>query len=128
MTSPPSEIAHRNGVIVVVDNTFMTLLLQKPSTWARTSACSPPQVPAGHADYSEASPQPTMTRSPSALHLADDYRRNARPPTSYRLLQEVKTPVAPDPAAKKYTIEVINYLEAHPAIEACALRGFAQRV
>ena len=46
-----AEIAHRNGAIVVVDNTFMTPLLQKPlDLGADISVQSATKYLGGHAD------------------------------------------------------------------------------
>ena len=113
-----AEIAHRNGAIVVVDNTFMTPLLQKPlDLGADISVQSATKYLGGHAD---------LLGGVAATNddaLAERLWHLQMPTDSYRLLQEVKTLKLRLTQQQKNTIEVINYLEAHPAVKRVLYAG-----
>lgn len=120
-----AEIAHRNGAIVVVDNTFMTPLLQKPlDLGADISVQSATKYLGGHADLLGG----VATTNDDALaerlwHLQMITGAMLSPTDSYRLLQEVKTLKLRLTQQQKNTIEVINYLEAHPAVKRVLYAG-----
>lgn len=120
-----AEIAHRNGAIVVVDNTFMTPLLQKPlDLGADISAQSATKYLGGHADLLGGVAATNDDALAERLwHLQMITGAMLSPTDSYRLLQEVKTLKLRLTQQQKNTIEVINYLEAHPAVKRVLYAG-----
>lgn len=120
-----AEIAHRNGAIVVVDNTFMTPLLQKPlDLGADISVQSATKYLGGHADLLGGVAATNDDALAERLwHLQMITGAMLSPIDSYRLLQEVKTLKLRLTQQQKNTIEVINYLEAHPAVKRVLYAG-----
>ena len=120
-----AEIAHRNGAIVVVDNTFMTPLLQKPlDLGADISVQSATKYLGGHADLLGGVAATNDDALAERLwHLQMITGAMLSPTDSYRLLQEVKTLKLRLAQQQKNTIEVINYLEAHPAVKRVLYAG-----
>ena len=120
-----AEIAHRNGAIVVVDNTFMTPLLQKPlDLGADVSVQSATKYLGGHADLLGGVAATNDDALAERLwHLQRITGAMLSPTDSYRLLQEVKTLKLRLTQQQKNTIEVINYLEAHPAVKRVLYAG-----
>lgn len=120
-----AEIAHRNGAIVVVDNTFMTPLLQKPlDLGADISVQSATKYLGGHADLLGGVASTNDDALAERLwHLQMITGAMLSPTDSYRLLQEVKTLKLRLTQQQKNTIEVINYLEAHPAVKRVLYAG-----
>lgn len=120
-----AEIAHRNGAIVVVDNTFMTPLLQKPlDLGADISVQSATKYLGGHADLLGGVAATNDDALAERLwHLQMITGAMLAPTDSYRLLQEVKTLKLRLTQQQKNTIEVINYLEAHPAVKRVLYAG-----
>lgn len=120
-----AEIAHRNGAIVVVDNTFMTPLLQKPlDLGADISVQSVTKYLGGHADLLGGVAATNDDALAERLwHLQMITGAMLSPTGSYRLLQEVKTLKLRLTQQQKNTIEVINYLEAHPAVKRVLYAG-----
>lgn len=120
-----AEIAHRNGAIVVVDNTFMTPLLQKPlDLGADISVQSATKYLGGHADLLGGVAATNDDALAERLwHLQMITGAMLSPTDSYRLLQEVKTLNLRLTQQQKNTIEVINYLEAHPAVKRVLYAG-----
>lgn len=120
-----AEIAHRNGTIVVVDNTFMTPLLQKPlDLGADISVQSATKYLGGHADLLGGVAATNDDALAERLwHLQMITGAMLSPTDSYRLLQEVKTLKLRLTQQQKNTIEVINYLEAHPAVKRVLYAG-----
>lgn len=120
-----AEIAHRNGAIVVVDNTFMTPLLQKPlDLGADISVQSATKYLGGHADLLGGIASTNDDALAERLwHLQMITGAMLSPTDSYRLLQEVKTLKLRLTQQQKNTIEVINYLEAHPAVKRVLYAG-----
>lgn len=100
-----AEIAHRNGAIVVVDNTFMTPLLQKPldlgadiSVQSATKYLGRPRRPARRRRRNQ---RRRARRAP--LAPADDHRRNAFAHRLLPLAAGGQDPqAAPDPAAEEH--------------------------
>ena len=120
-----AEIAHRNGAIVVVDNTFMTPLLQKPlDLGADISVQSATKYLGGHADLLGGVAATNDDALAERLwHLQMITGAMLSPTDSYRLLQEVKTLKLRLTQQQKNTIEVINYLEAPPAVKRVLYAG-----
>ena len=120
-----AEIAHRNGAIVVVDNTFMTPLLQKPlDLGADISVQSATKYLGGHADLlGGVAATNDDVLAERLWHLQMITGAMLSPTDSYRLLQEVKTLKLRLTQQQKNTIEVINYLEAHPAVKRVLYAG-----
>lgn len=120
-----AEITHRNGAIVVVDNTFMTPLLQKPlDLGADISVQSATKYLGGHADLLGGVAATNDDALAERLwHLQMITGAMLSPTDSYRLLQEVKTLKLRLTQQQKNTIEVINYLEAHPAVKRVLYAG-----
>lgn len=120
-----AAIAHRNGAIVVVDNTFMTPLLQKPlDLGADISVQSATKYLGGHADLLGGVAATNDDALAERLwHLQMITGAMLSPTDSYRLLQEVKTLKLRLTQQQKNTIEVINYLEAHPAVKRVLYAG-----
>ena len=120
-----AEVAHRNGAIVVVDNTFMTPLLQKPlDLGADISVQSATKYLGGHADLLGGVAATNDDALAERLwHLQMITGAMLSPTDSYRLLQEVKTLKLRLTQQQKNTIEVINYLEAHPAVKRVLYAG-----
>lgn len=120
-----AEIAHRNGAIVVVDNTFMTPLLQKPlDLGADISVQSATKYLGGHADLLGGVAATNDDALAERLwHLQMITGAMLSPTDSYRLLQEVKTLKLRLTQQQNNTIEVINYLEAHPAVKRVLYAG-----
>lgn len=120
-----AEIAHRNGAIVVVDNTFMTPLLQKPlDLGADISVQSATKYLGGHADLLGGVAATNDDALAERLwHLQMITGAMLSPTDSYRLLQEVKTLKLRLTQQQKNTIEAINYLEAHPAVKRVLYAG-----
>ena len=120
-----AEIAHRNGAIVVVDNTFMTPLLQKPlDLGADISVQSATKYLGGHAALLGGVAATNDDALAERLwHLQMITGAMLSPTDSYRLLQEVKTLKLRLTQQQKNTIEVINYLEAHPAVKRVLYAG-----
>lgn len=120
-----AEIAHRNGAIVVVDNTFMTPLLQKPlDLGADISVQSATKYLGGHADLLGGVAATNDDALAERLwHLQMITGAMLSPTDSYRLLQEVKTLKLRLTQQQKNTIEVINYLEARPAVKRVLYAG-----
>ena len=120
-----AEIAHRNGAIVVVDNTFMTPLLQKPlDLGADISVQSATKYLGGHADLLGGVAATNDDALAERLwHLQMITGAMLSPTDSYRLLQEVKTLKLRLTQQQKNPIEVINSLEAHPAVKRVLYAG-----
>lgn len=120
-----AEIAHRNGAIVVVDNTFMTPLLQKPLDLGADISVQPAtKYLGGHADLLGGVAATNDDALAERLwHLQMITGAMLSPTDSYRLLQEVKTLKLRLTQQQKNTIEVINYLEAHPAVKRVLYAG-----
>lgn len=120
-----AEISHRNGAIVVVDNTFMTPLLQKPlDLGADIIVQSATKYLGGHADLLGGVAATNDDALAERLwHLQMITGAMLSPTDSYRLLQEVKTLKLRLTQQQKNTIEVINYLEAHPAVKRVLYAG-----
>ena len=104
---------------MVVDNTFMTPLLQKPlDLGADISVQSATKYLGGHADLLGGVAATNDDALAERLwHLQMITGAMLSPTDSYRLLQEVKTLKLRLTQQQKNTIEVINYLEAHPAVK-----------
>ena len=120
-----AEIAHRHGALLIVDNTFMTPLLQKPlDLGADISVQSATKYLGGHADLLGGVAATNDDALAERLwHLQMITGAMLSPTDSYRLLQEVKTLKLRLTQQQKNTIEVINYLEAHPAVKRVLYAG-----
>ena len=88
-----SELAHRHGALVIVDNTFMTPVLQKPlDLGADVVVQSATKYLAGHSDLLAG----TITTNDDALAEAFALAQKAQggvlaPQDSFRLIQSIKT-------------------------------------
>ena len=114
-----AEIAHRNGAIVVVDNTFMTPLLQKPlDLGADISVQSATKFLAGHADLLAGVAATNDPDLAILLHRGQLVSGALLPPIdSYRLLQDVKTLALRLERQQQNARELIEFLSERPEVE-----------
>lgn len=122
-----AEITHRNGAILVVDNTFLTPYLQKPlELGADITVQSATKYLGGHNDLLAGV---AATNDPV---LAEELYNNQfisgnmlSPVDSFRLLQDIKTLALRMNRQIDNTHAVIDYLKSHPAIDRVLYAGWA---
>ena len=122
---PIAAIAHENGVPLIVDNTVPTPYLLRPiEHGADVVVHSATKYLGGHADLLGGVAATNDDALAERLwHLQMITGAMLSPTDSYRLLQEVKTLKLRLTQQQKNTIEVINYLEAHPAVKRVLYAG-----
>ncbi|MBB5832272.1 trans-sulfuration enzyme family protein [Brachybacterium aquaticum] len=88
-----AELAHRHGALVIVDNTFMTPVLQKPlALGADVVVQSATKYLAGHSDLLAGTVTTNDDRLADAYRLAQKAQGGVLPPQdSFRLIQSIKT-------------------------------------
>ncbi|MDO5750483.1 MAG: PLP-dependent aspartate aminotransferase family protein [Rothia sp. (in: high G+C Gram-positive bacteria)] len=122
-----AEIAHRNGAIVVVDNTFMTPYLQRPlELGADITVQSATKYLGGHADLLAGVAATNNDQLAERLwHNQMVSGSMLSPMDSYRLLQECKTMAIRIDRQQENTYKIIEFLQSHPAVERVLYAGSA---
>ncbi len=122
-----SEIAHRHGAIVVVDNTFMTPYLQRPlELGADITVQSATKYLAGHGDLLGGVASTNNPQLAEELWKAQLISGGILSPIdSYRLLQDVKTLALRMERQQANAARVIEAVTNHPAVEKVLFAGSA---
>ena len=122
-----AELAHRHGALVVVDNTFLTPVLQRPlELGADVVLQSATKYLGGHSDLLAG----VITTNDEALaeqfHLAQKALGGILPPTeSFRLLQGLKTLPLRLERQQDNAVKIVEHLRHHPGIAAVHYPGSA---
>ena len=114
-----AELAHRHGVLLIVDNTFMTPYLQRPlELGADITVQSATKFLAGHADLLAGVAATNDSDLAVQLHRGQLVSGALLPPIdSYRLLQDVKTLALRLERQQQNARELIDFLSARPEVE-----------
>ncbi|MFW0185407.1 trans-sulfuration enzyme family protein [Rothia sp. CCM 9418] len=122
-----SQIAHRNGAIVVVDNTFLTPYLQRPlELGADITVQSATKYLSGHADLLGGVASTNNPELAEELHKAQLILGGILPPAdSYRLLQNVKTLGLRLERQQENAQRLIQAIKKHPAVDCILYPGSA---
>ena len=114
-----AEIAHRNGALLVVDNTFMTPYLQRPlELGADIVVQSATKYLSGHADLLAGVATTNDAALADELFKAQLITGNVLSPIdSYRLIQSVKTLAIRIDRQQQNTARVLEAVAAHPAVQ-----------
>ena len=114
-----AEIAHRNGALLVVDNTFMTPYLQRPlELGADIVVQSATKYLGGHADLLAGVATTNDAALADELFKAQLITGNVLSPIdSYRLIQSVKTLAIRMDRQQQNTARVLEAVAAHPAVQ-----------
>ncbi|WP_030015406.1 trans-sulfuration enzyme family protein [Curtobacterium sp. S6] len=120
-----SELAHRHGAIVIVDNTFLTPYLQRPlELGADITVQSATKYLAGHGDLLGGVASTNDDALAEELFKAQLISGGILSPIdSYRLLQNVKTLALRMDRQQENTRKIIEFLEQHPAVAAIHTPG-----
>lgn len=122
-----AEVAHRNGALVVVDNTFMTPYLQKPlELGADIVVQSATKFLGGHGDLLAGVATTKDDELANELFKAQLISGNVLPPMdSYRLLQNVKTLGIRMDRQQENTLKIIDFLEKNEHVARVLYPGSA---
>lgn len=114
-----AELAHRHGVLLIVDNTFMTPYLQRPlELGADITVQSATKFLAGHADLLAGVAATNDPDLAILLHRGQLVSGALLPPIdSYRLLQDVKTLALRLERQQQNARELIEFLSERPEVE-----------
>lgn len=120
-----SEIAHRNGAIVVVDNTFLTPYLQRPlELGADITVQSATKYLAGHGDLLGGVASTNDSALAEELWKAQLISGGILSPIdSYRLMQDVKTLALRIERQQQNAQRIIEVVQNHPAVEKVLYAG-----
>lgn len=120
-----SEIAHRNGAIVVVDNTFLTPYLQRPlELGADITVQSATKYLAGHGDLLGGVASTNNPELAEQLWKAQLISGGVLSPIdSYRLLQDIKTLALRMDRQQENARRIIEVVQNHPAVEKVLFAG-----
>jgi len=120
-----SEIAHKHGIIVVVDNTFSSPYLQKPlDLGADVSLHSLTKFINGHADIVGGAliakdPEVYQKLRKTMIYMGG----NMDPHQAYMVIRGVKTLSLRVDRAQENAMKVAEFLEKHPKIETVTYPG-----
>lgn len=122
-----AELAHRNGALLVVDNTFMTPYLQRPlELGADITVQSATKYLGGHGDLLAGVAATNSDELAQELFKAQLINGNVLPPIdSYRLLQNVKTLGIRLDRQQENALKVIDFLEQNEHVEKVLYAGSA---
>ncbi|MBM7052146.1 MULTISPECIES: PLP-dependent aspartate aminotransferase family protein [unclassified Rothia (in: high G+C Gram-positive bacteria)] len=122
-----AEIAHRNGALLVVDNTFMTPYLQLPlELGADVVVQSATKYLAGHGDLLGGVVTTNSVDIDEQVFKAQLISGGILPPMdSYRLMQNVKTLAIRMERQQENTLAILEMLREHPAVEDIFYAGSA---
>ncbi|MFC5274707.1 trans-sulfuration enzyme family protein [Brachybacterium sacelli] len=112
------ELAHRHGALVIVDNTFMTPVLQRPlELGADIVVQSATKYLAGHSDLLAGTVTTDDDRLADAFALAQKAQGGVLAPgDSFRLIQAIKTLPLRLERQQDSAIAIVEHLRAHDAI------------
>lgn len=119
------NVAHRNGALVVVDNTFMTPYLQRPlELGADITVQSGTKYLGGHGDLLAGVAATNNSDLAVELWRAQLISGSVLSPIdSYRLLQNIKTLALRMDRQQANAEQIIDYLKGHPAVERVLYAG-----
>lgn len=122
-----AEIAHRNGAVVVVDNTFMTPYLQLPlELGADVVVQSATKYLAGHGDLLGGVVTTNDAEIDEQVFKAQLISGGILPPMdSYRLMQNVKTLAIRMERQQENALKIIEMMREHPAVDEIFYAGSA---
>ncbi|UCG27565.1 MAG: PLP-dependent transferase [Bacteroidales bacterium] len=114
-----AELAHKHGIILVVDNTFSSPYLQNPlNLGADVVLHSVTKFINGHADIVGGIIVPkTKEHYDKLRHTMISLGCNMDPHQAYMVLRGVKTLALRIEKAEKTAIEIAGWLEKHPKVE-----------
>ncbi|WP_193104900.1 PLP-dependent aspartate aminotransferase family protein [Brachybacterium sp. FME24] len=112
------ELAHRHGALVIVDNTFMTPVLQKPlDLGADVVVQSATKYLAGHSDLLAGAITTNDPHLAEAFALAQKAQGGVLAPgESFRLIQAIKTLPLRLERQQDNAIAIVDFLRGHEAI------------
>jgi cystathionine beta-lyase len=112
------ELAHRHDALVIVDNTFMTPVLQKPlALGADIVVQSATKYLAGHSDLLAGAVTTDDDRLADALRLAQKAQGGVLgPQDSFRLIQSIKTLPLRLERQQANAEEIVRHLSSHERI------------
>ncbi|GAB2535940.1 trans-sulfuration enzyme family protein [Brachybacterium huguangmaarense] len=113
-----AELAHRHGALVVVDNTFMTPVLQRPlALGADLVVQSATKYLAGHSDLLAGVVTTDRDDVAEAIALAQKALGGVLSPIdSYRLIQDIKTLPLRLGRQQANTVAIAEHLRGHDAV------------
>lgn len=119
------ELAHRHGALVVVDNTFMTGVLQRPlELGADVVVQSATKFLSGHSDILAGTITTNDPELAARFALAQKALGGVLPPfDSYRLIQTIKTLPLRLERQQDNAVAIAAHLREHPAIAAVHVPG-----
>ncbi|MDO5672988.1 MAG: aminotransferase class I/II-fold pyridoxal phosphate-dependent enzyme [Actinomycetaceae bacterium] len=120
-----ADLAHRNGALLVVDNTFLTPYLQNPlDLGADIVVHSATKYLAGHADLIAGVAVTNDDDLAAELGFAQNTLGAILSPTdSFRLIQGVKTLALRMERQQSNTVRLLEWLGTHPGVEALYYPG-----
>lgn len=122
-----AEIAHRNGALLVVDNTFMTPYLQRPlDLGADITVQSATKYLGGHGDLLAGVAATNNDELATELWRAQLINGSVLSPIdSYRLLQNIKTLALRLDRQQENAQKIIEFLQDHPKVQQVLYAGGA---
>ena len=120
-----SELAHKNGALVVMDNTFLTPYYQRPlEHGADVVVYSATKYIGGHADLIAG----IVTTNDDELAARIQFMKNTlgatlSPTDSYSLIRGLKTLSVRFDRQSENTLKIIEFLRSNPAVEAVNFAG-----
>ncbi len=122
-----AELAHRNGALLVVDNTFMTPYLQKPlALGADITVQSATKYLGGHGDLLAGVAATNSDELAEELFKSQLISGNIMAPTeAYRLLQSVKTLGIRMDRQQQNALKVMDFLKGHDGVAEVIYAGSA---
>ena len=120
-----SELAHKNGALVVMDNTFLTPYYQRPlEHGADVVVYSATKYIGGHADLIAG----IVTTNDDELAARIQFMKNTlgatlSPTDAYSLIRGLKTLSVRFDRQSENTLKIIEFLRSNPAVEAVNFAG-----
>lgn len=120
-----SELAHKNGALVVMDNTFLTPYYQRPlEHGADVVVYSATKYIGGHADLIAG----IVTTNDDELAARIQFMKNTlgatlSPTDAYSLIRGLKTLSVRFDRQSENTLKIIEFLRGNPAVEAVNFAG-----
>lgn len=113
------EFAHTKGILVIIDNTFMTPYFQKPFDYGVDIVVySATKYIGGHADAIAGLVTTNSEKIASEIKFLQNTLGGILTPTdSYNLIKGLKTLSVRLDRQETNTRQIINYLTAHPAVD-----------
>lgn len=122
-----ADLAHRHGARVVVDNTFLTPVLQRPlALGADVVVQSATKYLAGHSDLLAGALTTDDAELAEAFSLAQKVEGGVLAPfDAYRLIQSIKTLPLRLGRQQDNAIAIAHHLQDHPAVDTVLIPGWA---